>query len=193
MPTPQRKPEPTFADFDTRKNPTLIGAKAAAQQFCRDVKANPYGPGYSITFIGPSGTGKTMLMRCIMSDLGRDKWGKIQVPQMVSGGKIASREAMKRDWRKVSDGFKTGEFDIVEAMIEVLLLAIDDIGADYDKSKIAASKLDRVYRARSGKWNVTTTNLALQQIAEQIDSRVASFLIRDGNIVREIEAGDYNA
>ena len=68
---------------------------------------------------------------------------------------------------------------------------LDDIGADYDPSGIGVSKLDRVLRSRTGKWTILTCNLTLAHIAGSLDTRIASFLIRDNNMVCEINAPDY--
>ena len=93
--------------------------------------------------------------------------------------------------RKVSDAMKQGRWGIVEDMEEPHLVILDDIGADYDPNKITASKIDRVLRSRSGKWTVATINLGLKDIAEKLDSRIASFIVRDENVFVEINAIDY--
>ena len=98
---------------------------------------------------------------------------------------------MRQDWRKLSDGFKSGRFEVLNDLESVFLLMLDDIGADYDPSGIGVSKLDRVLRSRTGKWTILTCNLTLAHIAGSLDTRIASFLIRDNNMVCEINAPDY--
>jgi DNA replication protein DnaC len=149
-----------------------------------------------LTLCGPAGVGKTMLARAIFNELGWDAWRNLSaIPQrlLVNGTSrtLANRSASFRDWRKVSDAFKGGEWSLVEAMEQPLLLCVDDVGADYDPNLVAASKLDRILRSRRDKWTVVTCNLGLDQIAEKMDPRIASYLIRDGNTVVEMNTKDW--
>jgi DNA replication protein DnaC len=148
--------------------------------------------GYCLTFCGVSGTGKTFLADCILNELRKNRWGALDgVQGYARKGKVIQASFMSRDWRKVSDGFKIGRFEVVDDLESTFLLLLDDIGADYDPSSIGVSKLDRVLRSRTGKWTILTCNLTLAQISETLDARIASFLIRDGNRVCEINSQDY--
>jgi DNA replication protein DnaC len=168
---------------------------AAGEFVCKVIErgASHDRQGHTLTFCGVSGTGKTMLANCILNELRKNKWGFLDgVQGHFNGTKLVRADWMKRDWRKISDGFKAGDYEIIEDMESVFILMLDDIGADYDPSSNSTSKLDRVLRSRAGKWTILTCNLTLSQIAETLDTRIASFLIRDENKVVEIEAVDYS-
>lgn len=148
--------------------------------------------GYTLTFCGVSGTGKTFLSNCILNELGANKWGFFDAVQgYFRGGQLMRPTFMKRDWRKLSDGFKSGDYEIIEDLEKSFFLMLDDIGADYDPSSNSTSKLDRILRSRAGKWTILTCNFTLAQIAENLDTRIASFLVRDKNKIVEINAPDY--
>lgn len=150
------------------------------------------GSGYLLSLCGKSGVGKTMLSKCVLEALGRDKWGNLSAcKSFVHGGRAWRPDGRFFDMRKVSDAFKRGEWDLVEAMEEPALVILDDIGADYDPNKITASKIDRVLRSRVGKWTIATFNLGLREVADKLDSRIASFIIRDNNKFIEIAANDF--
>ncbi len=71
-------------------------------------------------------------------------------------------------------------------------VALDDIGAE-KASDFSVSKLDQIVDARLGKWTVITCNFTRQQIADQMDVRIASRLGRGNNvIVDNIKVPDYS-
>jgi DNA replication protein DnaC len=172
----------------------LERGKKEATKFVIEATMLPYsGGGYTLTFCGLSDTGKTMLAKAILAELRLNAWGHCDaVEPAIIKGHLTRFTAELFDWRKVSDGFKDGKWGYVEAMEEPWLTVLDDVGADYDPRKIAVSKLDQVLRSRHGKWTVITCNMTLEQIAEQMDPRISSWLIRDGNTVVEINATPFH-
>lgn len=68
---------------------------------------------------------------------------------------------------------------------------IDEIGADRDKSGHVRDCLSRLLGARVGKWTVITSNKTLKQISEDIDTRISSRMIRDGNETVIVDVPDY--
>jgi DNA replication protein DnaC len=181
----------SFADF-VADTPALIAAKNIAMKFVQDIKDHPWDGGYCLTLAGKSGIGKTMLAKIIMAELGLNEWGYCsKIPRKFAAGKLLSFNARIFDMRKVSDGFKAGNYGIVDRMEEESLAILDDMGADHDPSRVTASKTDRVLRSRNGKWTVVTVNLPLAEIGEKLDNRIASFLIRDNNRFLEISADDF--
>ena len=187
--------KPNFSNWQTHGDQRLIDPLNVAAKFVNHVKMRGAAhdkSGHVLTFCGVSGIGKTFLSDCILNELGRDKWGQLPgVQGYLRNGELIRATYMRRDWRKVSDGFKSGQYEIIEDLEKTFLLMLDDIGADHDPSGVGVSKLDRILRARSGKWTIVTCNLSLAQIAEKLDARIASFLIRDENRVCEITAEDY--
>ncbi len=143
--------------------------------------------------LGHSGVGKTFLARCILGELGCNAWGDlISIREWISGGELLRAGAKFRSFPKVADRLKGGEYDLIESLEQPFLLILDDVGAEYDPNKFTASNLNRLIRSRRGKWTVITSNLSVAAIAEKIDQRIASFLIRDGNKAVEIETKDYS-
>ena len=172
--------------------PALVAAKDAAHAFISAIMRGPYRDGYCLTLCGRSGTGKTMLARCIMNELKFNRWNSCDAIQVdVVAGAVRRFVAGFYDMRKVSDKFKNGQYGIVEDIESRNLVVLDDIGADYDPAKITVSKVDRILRSRTSKWTVLTINLPLNKIAEQLDARIASFVIRDENRFVEIQTQDY--
>ena len=191
MPASRKSSKRTFADF-IADEPTLVSALEAARRFVAAILAHPWRDGYCLSLCGPSGTGKTMLTEIIFNEIRFNRWGFCDaIPEAIERGRLLQFSAASYDIRKVSDGFKVGRYDVVDAMEENHLTVLDDIGADYDPKKITVSKVDRVLRSRRGKWTLATFNLPLSEIAEKLDSRIASFIIRDDNIFVEIKAQDF--
>ena len=181
-----------FHDFKTFAEPVLEKARNAAISFFSDLIISPHQHGHLFSLLGPSGVGKTMLCNCVWSALRVNGWGVSEaVKETISSGHLTKFDCRKFDWRKVSDKFKQGEWGIVEAMEETPFLILDDIGADHDPNKIAASKLDRVLRSRLGKWTMLTSNLFLNDINQKLDARIASFIIRDNNKMVELKTIDF--
>lgn len=181
-----------LADFQTFGDANLEASKREAKKFCEAVRVNPDGAGYCLSFVGRSGNGKTMLAHCILAELGLNTWGSLSaIPVSLSGNEINRHCAIMRDWRKVSDNFKQGQYAIAERLESEFLAVIDDIGADHDPSRASTAKLDSILRARKNRWTIVTSNFALSEIQSKIDERISSWLIRDKNRVVEMTAIDY--
>ncbi len=95
------------------------------------------------------------------------------------------------DWRKCVHRLRNGEHDLIEAMAEDPMCVVDDIGAE-DPTGFSKSKLDDLCNRRLGKWTVFTANLTLEQIADHLDQRIASRMVRDGNITVEVDTLDFS-
>ncbi len=185
MPVSRRSSKPKLALFDAfvPYEDSLVRASKAARKFVEDVVASPWSRGYCLSLCGKSGNGKTMLADLVMAALLVDPWGfSGVVPIAASRGSVRRFSVVKFDMR---------QWQQVEAMAEPDLAVLDDVGADNDEKKITASKVDAALRRRAGKWTLVTANLGLREIAAKVDSRVASWLVRDENKFVEITAGDY--
>jgi len=181
----------TFTDFLT-DDPSLKDALDKVKKFVADIKAHPFRDGYCLTLAGKSGTGKTMLTEIALAKLGLNGWGYCDtIKPIITNGRLIKFTAAMFNIRKVSDGFKDGRYGVVEVMEEQSLRVMDDVGADHDPSRVTASKIDRVLRSSRGKWSLVTVNLSLKEIAEQIDARIADFLIRDDNKFVEIKSDSF--
>ena len=82
---------------------------------------------------------------------------------------------------------------MVERMMTPNLLVIDDIGAEYDPSKIATEKLYLLLEHRERKWMVLTTNVPPEKWEEKFERRISSRLLRNSHIVALDKVPDYNS
>jgi DNA replication protein DnaC len=158
-----------------------------ASRFCLDMLAGSE-PRW-LSLLGTSGAGKSHLSAWIL------RFFQCRVQRHFIHGKagyvLSERTASYRDWRRCSARFKNQEWDLVDAICEDWLCVLDDIGAEHDPNSFAASKLDEICNRRLGKWTVITSNLQLEQISAQMDPRIASRLLRGGNVVVGIDTEDY--
>lgn len=143
-----------------------------------------------LTLLGASGIGKTHLAKRILA-FWREKagWWDLTAP----GGKVPQlKESRFISWVAFMDRRKSGDYDELNRIAALPFLVIDDIGADRDTSGFSRATIDRLANERLGKWTVFTSNLFKRQIAETIDVRLTSRMIRNDNVVIESNARDYN-
>lgn len=161
----------------------------AAAHFLLDMRRNT-NPRW-LVFLGKTGTGKTHITKAIKRLFGEQMDGLI-IPDQDP---LKTQHRMRGhfvSWRKACDRFRSGDYGTRD-MEEDYLLCLDDIGAEYKaKTDFITSKLDGILDARLNKWTVITANLNLQQIAEFLDVRIASRLMRGGSEIIEVNTADFN-
>jgi DNA replication protein DnaC len=161
--------------------------RQAADRMMRDM-ANGAAP-YWLSFVGGCGNGKTLLAREVFRFQKRNlrvgDWRESRGGILTNG-----QPGVWCDWStyaaEVSE-FKTSRREI---LLEAWLLVLDDVGADSGR-QLVKDELFRVLNARLGRWTIVTCNLTPQGIASQIDARVASRLIRDGNLLIQNTGPDW--
>ena len=199
-----QKFEPNIDQYE----PSLKEATAACVQFAEllDHKrpltsrnANPFSVALAetatigpwLTLSGKNGCGKTMLAKQIFA------YGQSVDPFSHSLWLATDSNTTRRpkvvwlDEVNFIKRCKDGEYDLPEYLAEDWLVVVDDLGASRDKTGFAGDMLFRLCNSRIGKFTIFTTNFNAKQIAEQIDPRITSRLIRDGNRFINITAGDY--
>lgn len=87
-------------------------------------------------------------------------------------------------WITIVDYMRKGDYGVVDHLCDAKVAFIDDIGAGYETA-LSKAKILEIAERRTGKATFWTSNLTAQQIADQIDVRVASRMVRDGNRVFE--------
>ena len=97
------------------------------------------------------------------------------------GKRIPALEFMR--WPEIVDDFKNGNYGTVNDMIDTDLLVLDDVGAEHDPSKSAASKLCQILSRRERKFTVLTSNVPPTQWPERFDTRIADRLIRNSEVI----------
>lgn len=142
-----------------------------------------------LSLLGPSGTGKSMLARLVSRFFGRYMAG-IKVDQSESDhGQIWRCQGGFVDWgESLREMCDSKDFSRMGAFKSHYFLVLDDIMAEHHKMKeLSASKLFEIFNARHGRrWTIVTANISLNNISEQLDPRISSRLIRDGNVVVEL-------
>lgn len=94
-------------------------------------------------------------------------------------------------WPEVADGFKNGEFGILDDLFTIDVVILDDIGAEHDPSSMATEKLCQVLSRRERMHTLITTNIVPENWADKFDARVADRLIRNSVIVDLSGADSY--
>lgn len=176
--------EPDFDfKFETHGEPKLDNMLAAARQFIADMDQNAK-PRW-LSFTGRSGCGKTHLAKRICTFWETSGCWAIH----RESGHSFMREGRFLDWRVFARDIK-GNWGLVDDLCDMPFLAIDDIGAEYDPSGFLKGQLDMILNQRLGKWTVITSNMSLKHIAEKVDARIASRMIRSGGEVIHTEGVD---
>lgn len=156
--------------------------RKAATKFCSEMNSSN-SPARWLSLIGPSGTGKTMLSRLVVKFFMRnlshltDENRSDATARFVRNGGLLS-------WPRCIEWMLDGDFGFHRQACDDWLLVLDDIGAENSKlADLSLSKLYTILTARQDKWTILTCNYTMDQIAERLDPRIASRLIRHGGVV----------
>lgn len=153
---------------------------------------------YWLSFVGPSGTGKTMLARKCASFMRKylDGYDDEVRTMHGPGGSLVTKVLRRggfKDWATVLGDMLGGDYTGLRDMADDWFVALDDIGAEYAGTReLSVAKLYDLLNRRAGRFTVITANLDLQAISKKLDARIASRLIRDGSVVIDVKAIDYN-
>jgi hypothetical protein len=148
-----------------------------------------------LVLVGYNGCGKSYLARRIVEwvkQFGRDLYEKERArdghTDLESLWSYAQEGPMFRRWQNLLSLLREGKYHKLETDCEDWFKVIDDLGvgvlgADGEITSFAMQKMGELLDRRLRKWTVITTNFSRRQIAEDFDLRVASRLIRDGNVI----------
>jgi len=87
------------------------------------------------------------------------------------------------EWPSVCDGFKSGEYGVLDDCFKAGMLVVDDVGAEHDPSRNAADKLCQLLSKREKKFTLITTNVIPGLWAERFDERISDRFFRNSTIV----------
>lgn len=179
----------TFCDFDTCKDPVLEVALEAAKIFCRDMASSDR-PARWITLLGPSGVGKTMLMKCIT------RFFRTHLDYLLDERSEHMENHLRRGgfkpWLTALGEMQGGDFTGLMHLKSDWFLALDDIGTERAGNDFGLTKLYEVLYARENLFTVITCNLPLDSIAERMDTRISSRLLRNNSMLVDVETVDYS-
>lgn len=158
----------------------------SSRQFCYDMKLRR--EPYWLTFLGSSGAGKTHLVQSIykfFNDVAG--WYKRK-----DCGAMNCHRGQFLYWPNFCDEMKNGDYSRGVDLREDWLVIIDDIGAEHSITANANKQLSNILNDRAGKWTVVTSNKSLEQIKTDMDTRIASRLIRNGSALLHVDVKDFN-
>jgi len=176
-----------YFGYRTLGDPELVRMLMAVYEFCQAMRDGKDARGLSL--LGTTGTGKSHLAKRVAkywADIA--SWQKIPAKE---GFVEFSRPGRFFSWRTICKKLSNGAFDIIDAVVELDFAVLDDIGTEHDPNGFKRKVLDQILDAREGKWTVITSNLTLEQIAQQIDVRVSSRMLRHNGVVIEVDTMDY--
>lgn len=187
-----------FADFKTFNEPSLCESLTESKRFCLAMASGDQ-PARWLVLLGKSGTGKTMLARRCSRffrkhlDGYRDENqpGFAMVREHATN--VAYRKGGLKSWSAVMQDVLDGDYSGIRDLRDDWFVCLDDIGAEYERNReLSVSKLYDVLNGRDRKFTIVTANLTLSDIGKKMDVRIASRLLRHGNVVVDVECIDFN-
>jgi len=155
--------KPLFASYDVSFHPECQSAIEEATAFLESIQSQR---GVWLSLLGKSGVGKTMISRIIRNYVGENT-------------RLSSRFIK---WTTAVDYMRKGDYGVIDEMKRIEVLFVDDIGAAYE-TQLSKAKIEEIADYRLGKPTLWTSNLSLEDVAAEIDVRVSSRMVRDGNRV----------
>jgi len=188
------------ADFDPYE-PSLAEAKAACERFVADMERG--GDPYWLTLQGTFGCGKTYLLQQVFQQAKRINPGNpannpIWPPDALqSWGEgvntyTSSRPyALRLDEGGMVSRMRNGDHDYPRRLRDDFFVAFDELGIARDPTNYVAEAVATLAEMRLNRWTMIATNLSLEEIAERMDARISSRIVRHNHKLVSITAGDY--
>ncbi len=157
--------------------PAVQAMADATEKFCARWFRNKPHPAL-LVLAGASGVGKT---HCAQAVFDFARAGAFSGYELGFWAGPASLQFLR--WPEVCDGFKEGNYGIVEDCLNAGLLILDDIGAEHDPSRSAANKLCEILSRREDKFTLVTTNIDPAAWAQRFDVRINDRLLRNSTVI----------
>lgn len=165
-------------------------AQHQVYEFCCQYFRNP-SVGHTIVVYGENGSGKSHFAKAV------SRWHEKVLFKPIIGrrdGEFRSPIRVFANWATVVDGFKPPkcDYNIVDEIAAADLAIIDDIGAEYDPSKIGVEKLYVALNEREHRYNFITTNVTPAAWDSVFDRRICSRLFRNAIHIDLSQVPDFN-
>ena len=160
----------------------------ACARFVKSVKAGDQP--YWLSLLGTSGAGKTYLARKVWRWFSHSSFFRSSIDddtkEIIYPGSWCN-------WpRLAGELLGNSGYGRLEDLQTEKLTILDEIGADRDPSGHVRDCMSRLLSGRVGKWTLITSNKSLGDVDRDIDTRVASRMLRDGSIVVEVDVSDFS-
>lgn len=136
-----------------------------------------------LSLLGPSGTGKTFLAGLVFDALLATRPRLREHSDLISGAHTGF-------WPELVTRVRDGDYWRISTLSEANLVFLDEIVVEHDPSGMIRDKLAELLTRRVGKWTILTSNLKVDKLGE-IDQRIPSRMLRDGNLVVDMDTIDY--
>jgi len=155
-----------FPNYDWQPHADYLNLAKEMCWFYDDIITNK--PARWLSVLGHSGTGKSA-------------WAK----NVRNAVKSRNMSVQMWDWGTVCEDYLSRqEYGILTQLRDMPILIIDEIGkTDW---KTGNEKLTHLIERRLGKWTILISNKTHGEIAETIDTRIASRMNRDNNRIARI-------
>lgn len=174
----------------THKDPVLIEGLRLGRQFFADMCSENV-PGYWLTLCGCSGTGKTWLAKIIRRLFTRyfETYRDERYPE-----DYVFRKGAFVQWSNQVNQMLDGDFSRLRQMGQDWFICLDDIASEYQGGMVrdlSTAKLYDVLNDRLGLFTLITVNFSAEAIAERLDTRIGSRLLRNGSVIYDMTTIDY--
>ncbi|MCI0747576.1 MAG: hypothetical protein L0Y58_19395 [Verrucomicrobia subdivision 3 bacterium] len=172
-------------EFSTCRDPQLERMLGNVNEFAGAL-VDPTSQPYCLSLLGSSGVGKSYLLEKLRA-IARITPHLQRHPTLIPGAC-----AQYRYWPEVVDDLQDWDSGrtLVRQLVDCPFLVLDDVFSPLDKSGWKAERALRILEGRKGKWTALSANATREEIA-QIDTRIMSRLIRDDNVVIDVDTTDY--
>lgn len=179
--------------------PSLTAAADACAKYVADMEAGA--EPYWLTLTGINGCGKTLLLRQVFEQAKRINPGNpannpIWPPDWIAWqtGSAFPRSrpyCLYFDERTIARRMRAGEYDLPQSLRDDYFVVLDELGVERDPTNFIANAVAAFCENRIRGWTAIGTNFTIKEIAERVDARASSRLIRDNNVLVTIRANDF--